>query len=441
MDAAETAGTRKGLLMFDSDILEVAIGLAMVFALVSTICTAVRELIESWLKTRASYLEYGIRQLLNDPQARGIARDVFDHPLVSGLYIGNFEKTGEAKTPAGGSENNVANDNPPRRKWNARNKNLPSYIPSTNFAKALIDVVARGPANEITIESSSQPITLARVRGNLAHIDNPHLQRALLSALDSAEGDLNRLRTNIEGWYDSAMDRVSGWYKRTTQKFLFFIAITVAIVLNVNTITIADYLFRHDAERTALVANIEAPSTDANQQKMTIDEANRKLSGMGLPIGWPEEGYLAGLGAPRTRAERLQMAWAPCERIADATARATCQQAATDKIEKGSPWFEILAWSLVGWLLTACAATLGAPFWFDVLSKFMTVRSTFKPREEERRREQPKTAQTESPPATAALANVMATADAHAIDDQCGVGANIAVTPDDRLPAATGGVA
>ena len=97
MDAAETAGTRKGLLMFDSDILEVAIGLAMVFALVSTICTAVRELIESWLKTRASYLEYGIRQLLNDPQARGIARDVFDHPLVSGLYIGNFEKTGEAK--------------------------------------------------------------------------------------------------------------------------------------------------------------------------------------------------------------------------------------------------------------------------------------------------------------------------------------------------------
>jgi hypothetical protein len=425
--------------MFDSDILEVAIGLAMVFALVSTICTAVRELIESWLKTRASYLEYGIRQLLNDPQARGIARDVFDHPLVSGLYIGNYEKTGEQKSPAGGSENNAANDEPPKRKWNARNKNLPSYIPSASFAKALIDVVARGPAGDITVDTSSQPITLARVRGNLAHIDNPHLQRALLSALDAAEGDLNRLRTNIEAWYDSAMDRVSGWYKRTTQKMLFFIALAVAIVLNVNTITIADYLFRHDAERTALVANIQAPSTDATQQKLTIDEANEKLSGMGLPIGWPETSYVEGLGAPRTRAELLRLKIAPCERNTDTAARHACAENAAQEVVTHSPGYEIFLWSLVGWLLTACAATLGAPFWFDVLSKFMTVRSTFKPREEEKKKEAPKTALTTSQPAN--LANAMATADAHAIDDQCGVGANIATTPDDRLPAATGGVA
>jgi hypothetical protein len=420
--------------MFDSDILEVAIGLAMVFALVSTICTAVRELLESWLKTRASYLEYGIRQLLNDPQARGIARDVFDHPLVSGLYIGNYEKTGAEKTPAGGSENNVANDQPPRRKLNAQNKNLPSYIPSASFAKALIDVVARGPSSNITVDTSSQPITLALVRGNLAHLDNPHLQRALLSALDSAEGDLNRLRTHIEAWYDSAMDRVSGWYKRTTQKMLFFIAMAVAMVLNVNTITIADYLFRHDAERTALVANIEAPATDTNQQKLTIDEANKKLSVMGLPIGWPESGYLEGLGAPRTRAELLRLALAPCERNTEEAAKNACQVDATRQVEARSPGYEIFLWSLVGWLLTACAASLGAPFWFDVLSKFMTVRSTFKPREERSKEAAPSTA-------TATVANAMATADAHAIDDQCGVGTGISPTPDDRLPAAIGGVA
>lgn len=430
--------------MFDSDILEVAIGLAMVFALVSTICTAVRELIESWLKTRASYLEYGIRQLLNDPRARGIAREIFEHPLVSGLYIGNFEKQDEQEAPAGGSENNAANDDPPRRKWNARNKNLPSYIPSANFARALIDVVARGPASEITGDTSSQPITLARVRGNLAHIDNPHLQRALLSALDSAEGDLNRLRTNVEAWYDSAMDRVSGWYKRTTQKMLFFIALAVAIVLNVNTITIADYLFRHDAERTALVANIEAPSTDANQKQLTIDEANKKLSGMGLPIGWPEDGYLEGLGAPRTRAELRRIEQALCERKPDAAAQETCKTAAADKVMVRSPGYEIFLWSLVGWLLTACAATLGAPFWFDVLSKFMTVRSTFKPREEEKKeknKEEPKPAEAASSRALTVVANAEASADAHAIDDHCGVGANIVATTDDQLPAATGGVA
>jgi hypothetical protein len=36
---------------------------------------------------------------------------------------------------------------------------------------------------------------------------------------------------------------------------------------------------------------------------------------------------------------------------------------------------------LAGWLLTAIAMTLGAPFWFDTLNKFMVVRSTIKPEE------------------------------------------------------------
>jgi hypothetical protein len=33
---------------------------------------------------------------------------------------------------------------------------------------------------------------------------------------------------------------------------------------------------------------------------------------------------------------------------------------------------------LPGWALTAFAATLGAPFWFDVLNQVMTARSTMK---------------------------------------------------------------
>jgi len=35
----------------------------------------------------------------------------------------------------------------------------------------------------------------------------------------------------------------------------------------------------------------------------------------------------------------------------------------------------------IGWFLTAIAMTLGAPFWFDTLNKFMVVRATVKPDE------------------------------------------------------------
>ena len=417
--------------MFDSDILEVAIGLSMVFALVSTICTAVREWLESYLKTRASYLEYGIRQLLNDPHALGVAREVFDHPLVSGLYIGNYTNNGP---PPPDSE--PAKGPPPERRLNAKNKNLPSYIPAGNFAKALIDVVARGPASDVAAGLSTQPISFARFRGNLANIDNPHLHRALLSVLDSAEGDLNRLKAGIETWYDSAMDRVSGWYKRTTQKMLFIIAFVVVAVLNVNTITIADYLFRHDAERSAVVASIDAPAGGGDQQKLAIEQANARLNAMHLPIGWTGDTPAAGWGAPRTRGERAAI---ECAREPVDQAEGCLQRPRPVRMweDFGAP--------LVGWLLTAFAATLGAPFWFDVLSKFMTVRSTLKPREQDKKKDAA-ASESASPPAAPAppaalVAAAIAPVVAHEVDDHCGVGLDVTATTDDRLPAATGGVA
>lgn len=44
-----------------------------------------------------------------------------------------------------------------------------------------------------------------------------------------------------------------------------------------------------------------------------------------------------------------------------------------------------IGWSLItaicGWLITALAIMLGAPFWFDVMNRFMVVRSTVKPKE------------------------------------------------------------
>ena len=36
---------------------------------------------------------------------------------------------------------------------------------------------------------------------------------------------------------------------------------------------------------------------------------------------------------------------------------------------------------LFGWLLTALAISLGAPFWFDILNKIIVIRSTVKPKE------------------------------------------------------------
>src|SRR5688500_13005900 len=77
--------------MFNSAILDVVIGVAFVFMLVSTLCAAVREGLEAWLKTRSSYLEHAIRELLHDRSGLGLAKAFYTHPMVASLYQGDYD--------------------------------------------------------------------------------------------------------------------------------------------------------------------------------------------------------------------------------------------------------------------------------------------------------------------------------------------------------------
>jgi hypothetical protein len=75
-----------------------------------------------------------------------------------------------------------------------------------------------------------------------------------------------------------------------------------------------------------------------------------QLDSLGLPIGWPGNGDTT-------------MTWPGWHWKT-----------------KGGWWWQ-LYWHGVGWLLTALAISLGAPFWFDMLNKLIVVRSTVKPKE------------------------------------------------------------
>jgi hypothetical protein len=106
----------------------------------------------------------------------------------------------------------------------------------------------------------------------------------LLSALDSAQGDLQKAQATIEEWYNSAMDRISKWYKRSTQWIIFWIALAVAVAF-VNTITIFDYLYRNDAARAVVVARAQTASADADFLKRSYAEAKQDLDSLRVPAG------------------------------------------------------------------------------------------------------------------------------------------------------------
>ena len=183
-------------------------------------------------------------------------------------------------------------------------------------------------------------VDLSAVRATLDEMEGvpPSVKAAMRHAIDSAEGDLERTRKNIEAWYDSAMDRVSGWYKRETQWIILAIALVLTVGLNANTLTIADDLYRNgDARRSILVeaakrTDARAPNGAAGDST-AADRAYAEVVNLHLPIARPYH--------VRTWRDGLSTAF--------------------------------------GLLLTTFAILLGAPFWFDVLNKVMIVRSTVKP--------------------------------------------------------------
>ncbi|MGH8487460.1 MAG: hypothetical protein ACREXS_00935 [Gammaproteobacteria bacterium] len=269
-------------------------------------------------------------------------------------------------------------------------------------------------------------VSLDIVRTNIAKLDNEAVQRVLLTAIDSAQGDFDKAVKNIETWYDSGMDRVSGWYKRSTQWVILWIALGVAVGLNINTIAIIDYLSSSNTASAVIVARAAKAAADPNFVKNSYTETKTQLEGLSLPIGWAEEQDAARRG----------------------------EEPGTDGI-----WNRLL-----GWLVTAFAATLGAPFWFDVLNKVMVIRSTVKPHEKspEEASEDRQPASRNAADATggvqavigagagaplasmqfAQLGNAPNPADRESDSDACDVDlATINETADDKLPAAQGGVA
>lgn len=326
--------------MFGSEVLDVAIGLILVYLLLSLFATAVREAVESVFKTRAVFLEAGIRELLDDRLGRGLAKEFYEHPLIYSLYKGPYH-------PGKENEEAIAETQARERMTGA---NLPTYIPAKSFSTALVDLVVRGPATAEDSDLQRETITLDSLRTGIALIGSAHVRRALLIAVDDAKGDLDKAKANIEGWFDASMTRVSGWYKRRTHYWLMLIGLVSTLALNVNTITVAQHLSRSKAAREMLVGRAEALVADDATRALVQNEGDTPAD-----VAEAKANLTARLSALQSL--DLPLGWDHVPPVNDAPVSWFLQQ-------------------LVGLLLTTLAITLGAPFWFDALGKIMTVKTT-----------------------------------------------------------------
>ena len=223
--------------MFNSDTLEVAIGMAFLFLTMSLICTAIQEWIEGVMKWRAMDLERGLRVLLDDEHGQFTQR-LYAHPLITSLYQGRYDAAKlwrSPLTPGLGAKH---------MRLHAR-RQLPSYMPAERFVDALLDLVARGDAPT----TEAVPLSAQTLRAQLPGLASPHLQRVLQWALDRSGDDLDAARQHLSHWFDGTMDRASGWYKRRTQAVLFTLGLVAAVALNIDALHVMNRLLADSASR------------------------------------------------------------------------------------------------------------------------------------------------------------------------------------------------
>jgi hypothetical protein len=135
----------------------------------------------------------------------------------------------------------------------------------------------------------------------------------------------------------------------------------------------------HAADRAK--AHVDsANGANSDSDKATdpdFNESRNELMSIGYPIGWAD--------LPQLQSGSTKRTCTPIECLGEVLT----SDSDFGVLTIGAPM-------ILGWLITALAITLGAPFWFDLLSKFMQVRATTKP--------QPADTSTQ-PPTTVALAS------------------------------------
>jgi hypothetical protein len=386
----------------DLTLLDVAIGLVMIYTLLSLICSTINEGISSFFALRANTLKGALDNLLGSD----LAKQVYCHHLVQGLVQpdiwGRWKWT----------------------KWIGAWKRKPSYIPTRTFVLTLLDATGRmtasAPADQTLIESvrtiaakssdekekqqiedfigkaeaafkalpggtASFPQTVEDFRLAVAKIPDDRARQALLALIDDAKGDFEKLKANLGNWFDASMERVSGWYRRRVKLVILILALLVSVGFGIDTVYISRTLWTQPVLRAALVKAAEErvqsarSGTDQTPAGPQVDRIAKEvaktqedLTALSIPQ-FPITEVRQEQCSEDLRANLSQLARDQDFEKKKKILLDQCVKASKSDLP-GLWWFWLRRHAL-GCFLTAAALSLGAPFWFDLLNKLVNLRS------------------------------------------------------------------
>jgi hypothetical protein len=393
------------------------IGIGVIFAILtfSLIASALQEAIAGVLNFRGEHLRRGILRLMREKQ---LGDKLLTHPLIEGLK---------------GPKNMVQKIAQVLFMWGdtARDKDrMPSSIPKDAFARALVETLVER-RNELmaTIDDATTRAQRAadlvgleidglaldnRLKGRLKAVVTKldfdkiesHAEAMIDGALDEAGARIQQIEENLEimveqveaelaNWFDSAMDRVTGWYVRRAKTMLFVIGALAASAMNFDIIGYGIQLARDDAMRSAVVERAQAAVATGQVGEFRID--GPKIETLAATAEGQESPTEEQKAAQQTMTlfdlngngkldpneidaadKMLTSAWDVVRDSAlDAAVTVRSELGGTGAL--GASFLDaepiIQLRMVLSWILIGLGCTLGGQFWFDLLKTFLKVRA------------------------------------------------------------------
>lgn len=363
-------------------ILDVLIGVIVVYLVLSLMVSAATEWVASALKLRARTLQQGISRLLDPPGEIATPR------LTAAQHV-------TPSAPARPGEPTREFYRHPLITALSSRAHPPSYVPASVFAEVAEQLLATGRV------PATAPV---------------HAVAAQVRSV----GAMGDPRTRLETLFNDTMERATGWYKRLAQAITLAIAATVTVLANADTLQLTHVLWTSRTAREAAVARAgqlaarpapaaidagfpqsgpppagEAAEDVARSAEEEVEEAPEETAAdaqlLGQLIGWGAD--YKKINAPHCRAietRRDEVCGDPkrgdeCRSLLDAIAREGRCAIVGSHLEatatfpggnflRGSFLAPVVAPHLLGWLLTIAAISFGAAFWFDTLNRFLNIR-------------------------------------------------------------------
>jgi hypothetical protein len=370
-----------------STLLELAISMIFLYLMLSAASSAIQEIIANMFRWRAKTLEKGIAGLFGSAPFKD---EFYKLPIIESLCSPNAR--GDLT-------------------------HRPSYIAPATFALAVLDLAAKQGISLPGAPAAPPPAANVNVNNPVAAggaaapnaapaVDPLAKPAALLTSLLRGATDVEDQRKRLESWFNDSMDRVSGWYKRTSNVWLWIIGGVLCVLVNADSISLAKAFWNDPTMRAATVAaatehvknppkpaatNNAAPTAasggSASAQTTPSDDdafkrlndVKRELATSDIPLGWcwtDDKGQkkcfpiLSSTAPPAQGAPvAAKDAPVPDPRMIDSAS------ASEDPLQ----WWFL---KLVGLTLTVLAISQGAPFWFDLLQKAVNLRLAGDPPDE-----------------------------------------------------------